>query len=75
MKTIVYVGTSLDGFIARTDGEFDWLSQFANDEAIRAYKEYDGSAVKYQGESNHSLHGSPSAVKLSFRHGLFDYLC
>jgi hypothetical protein len=26
MKTIVYVGTSLDGFIARTDGEFDWLS-------------------------------------------------
>ena len=39
MKTIVYVGTSLDGFIARTDGEFDWLSQFANDEAIRAYEE------------------------------------
>src|SRR5882762_1161223 len=39
MKTIVYVGTSLDGFIARTNGEFDWLSQFANDEAIRAYEE------------------------------------
>jgi dihydrofolate reductase len=39
MKTIVYVGTSLDGFIARTNGEFDWLSKFANDEAIRAYKE------------------------------------
>jgi hypothetical protein len=39
MNTIVYVGTSLDGFIARTDGEFDWLSQFANDEAIRAYAE------------------------------------
>lgn len=39
MNTIVYVGTSLDGFIARTNGEFDWLSQFANDEAIRAYEE------------------------------------
>lgn len=39
MKTIVFVGTSLDGFIARTDGEFDWLSRFANDEAIRAYEE------------------------------------
>ena len=39
MNTIVYVGTSLDGFIARTSGEFDWLSQFANDEAIRAYEE------------------------------------
>ena len=39
MNTIVFVGTSLDGFIARTDGEFDWLSQFANDEAIRAYEE------------------------------------
>jgi len=38
MKTIVYIGTSLDGFIARTNGEFDWLSQFANDEAIRAYQ-------------------------------------
>jgi dihydrofolate reductase len=39
IRTIVYVGTSLDGFIARTNGEFDWLSQFANEEAIRAYEE------------------------------------
>jgi hypothetical protein len=39
MKTIVFIGTSLDGFIARTDGDFDWLSRFANDEAIRAYEE------------------------------------
>ncbi|MDP4264474.1 MAG: dihydrofolate reductase family protein [Bacteroidota bacterium] len=39
MKSIVYIGTSLDGFIARNDGDFDWLAQFANDEAIRAYEE------------------------------------
>ena len=40
MKTIVYIGTSLDGFIARTDGDFDWLTQFANEDAIHAYKEF-----------------------------------
>src|SRR5258706_4197307 len=39
MKTIVYIGTSLDGFIARKDGDIDWLTQFANDEAIHAYEE------------------------------------
>lgn len=40
MKTIVYIGTSLDGFIARKDGDIDWLVQFANDEAIYAYEEF-----------------------------------
>ncbi len=40
MKTNVYIGTSLDGFIARKDGDFGWLSQFANDEAIHAYHEF-----------------------------------
>ncbi len=39
MKTIIYIGTSLDGFIARKDGDIDWLVQFANDEAIHAYEE------------------------------------
>ena len=39
LKVIVYIGTSLDGFIARKDGDIDWLTQFANDEAIRAYEE------------------------------------
>src|SRR4030095_13805004 len=32
-------GTSLDGFIARKDGDIDWLTQFANEEAVKAYKE------------------------------------
>ena len=40
MKTNVYIGTSLDGFIARTDGDFDWLTQFADDDAIHAYEEF-----------------------------------
>ena len=40
MKTKVYIGTSLDGFIARKDGDFNWLSQFANVEAIEAYEEF-----------------------------------
>ena len=40
MKTIVYIGTSLDGFIARKNGDIDWLTQFANDEAIHAYEEF-----------------------------------
>ena len=40
MKTTVYIGTSLDGFIARKDGSIDWLVQFANDEAIQAYEEF-----------------------------------
>jgi len=40
MKTSVYIGTSLDGFIARTDGNIDWLTQYANDEAVHAYEEF-----------------------------------
>ena len=40
MKTTVYIGTSLDGFIARKDGDIDWLTRFANEEAIHAYEEF-----------------------------------
>ncbi len=40
MRTKVYIGTSLDGFIARKDGDINWLTQFANDEAINAYEEF-----------------------------------
>ena len=40
MKAIVYIGTSLDGFIARNDGDISWLTQFANDETIHAYEEF-----------------------------------
>jgi len=40
MKTTVYVGTSLDGFIARKDGDITWLTQFADDDAIASYKKF-----------------------------------
>jgi dihydrofolate reductase len=40
MKTSVYVGTSLDGFIARKNDDIDWLTQFANEEAGQAFGEF-----------------------------------
>jgi dihydrofolate reductase len=40
MKTLVYIGTSLDGFIARKNGDFDWLTKFANDEAIQSHNHF-----------------------------------
>ncbi|KAA9035910.1 dihydrofolate reductase [Ginsengibacter hankyongi] len=39
MKTIVYIGTSLDGFIARKDGNIDWLMKFASAEVFKPYEE------------------------------------
>lgn len=42
MKSKVYIGTSLDGFIARKDGDINWLTQFANSEAIHAYEKFMG---------------------------------
>lgn len=36
----VYIGTSLDGFIARTDGDIDWLMKFADADAVEAYNEF-----------------------------------
>jgi dihydrofolate reductase len=42
MKISVYIGTSLDGFIARKDGDIEWLVQFANQEAVDTYEEFMG---------------------------------
>lgn len=36
----VYIGTSLDGFIARTNGDIDWLVKFADSDAINSYNEF-----------------------------------
>lgn len=40
MKTTVYIGTSLDGFIARENGEIDWLEKFADAEVFGLYNEF-----------------------------------
>ena len=40
MRTSVYIGTSLDGFIAKTGGDIDWLTQFQNPEVHRDYEEF-----------------------------------
>jgi len=42
MKSSVYIGTSLDGFIARNDGNIDWLTQFANKDVFDAYEKFIG---------------------------------
>ena len=40
MKIKVYIGTSLDGFIARKDGDIDWLIKFENQEVNDSYGEF-----------------------------------
>lgn len=40
MKTIVYIGTSLDGFIARENGDIDWLVPYSDNEVNLAYEEF-----------------------------------
>src|SRR6185503_18576260 len=40
MRTTVYVGTSLDGFIARKDGDIDWLVKYQNKEVHDSYKDF-----------------------------------
>ena len=40
MKTVLYVGASLDGFIARKDGDIDWLSPFESKEVFASFNEF-----------------------------------
>jgi dihydrofolate reductase len=40
MKTTVYIATSLDGFIARSDGGIDWLTPFESEEVFRTYNSF-----------------------------------
>lgn len=40
MKTHVYIGTSLDGFIARKDGDIEWLVKFESEEINKSYQDF-----------------------------------
>lgn len=40
MKTFVYIGTSLDGFIAGIDGDIEWLVKYQNQEVIDSYVQF-----------------------------------
>jgi len=36
----VFCGTSLDGFIARPDGDLDFLDPYGDDESVEVYNEF-----------------------------------
>ena len=40
MKAIVYIATSLDGFIARNDGDISWLTNYESQEVYDSFKEF-----------------------------------
>jgi dihydrofolate reductase len=40
LKTSVYIGTSLDGFIARKNGDIDWLTKFEDPEVFKSFDEF-----------------------------------
>jgi len=40
VKTSVYIGISLDGFIARSDGDIEWLVKFQNQEVADSYEKF-----------------------------------
>jgi dihydrofolate reductase len=40
MKVSAYVGISMDGYLARKDGDFEWLTVFADENANKAYESF-----------------------------------
>ncbi len=40
MKTVIYIAVSLDGFIARKDGDINWLKNFENNEIFSSFTKF-----------------------------------
>ncbi len=40
MKITIYIAVSLDGFIARENGDIDWLTKYESNEIFESFKEF-----------------------------------
>ncbi len=66
-KIILYVATSLDGFIARKNGSVDWLTKFSNTEEDYGYKEFLNSVgTVILGNTTYKEFGAPYENKKCF---------
>ena len=67
MKIILYIATSLDGFIARKNGSVDWLSEFSNPGEDYGYKEFlDSVGVVVLGNTTYKEFKAPYEGKKCF---------
>ena len=66
-KIILYVATSLDGFIARKNGSVEWLTKFSNTEEDYGYKEFlDSVGTVILGNTTYKEFGAPYKNKECF---------
>ena len=66
-KIILYIATSLDGFIARKNGSVDWLPKFENTEEDYGYKEfYDSVGTVILGNTTYKEFKAPYENKKCF---------
>ena len=67
MKIILYIATSLDGFIARKNGSVDWLSEFSNPGEDYGYKEFlDSVGIVILGNTTYKEFKAPYEGKKCF---------
>jgi dihydrofolate reductase len=66
-KIVLYVATSLDGFIARKNGSVDWLTTFSNTKEDYGYKEFlDSVRTVILGNTTYKEFGAPYENKKCF---------